>query len=99
MARYKNLFISLILASLLCTHTPIGLSQSNGTLRGQVTLETSGKPLHDTTVTIIQLKRSTETDDNGAFEFKDVPPGTYDVMAHLDRVPDSVQSVVVAAGA
>src|SRR6185503_4004595 len=74
------------------------LAQTAGSVRGTITLETSNKPLHDVTVTIIQLKRSVQTDDNGAYEFQNVPAGAYDVVAHLDRVPDIVQSVQVAAG-
>jgi iron complex outermembrane receptor protein len=70
--------------------------QSNGTLRGTVTLETSGTPIHNVIVTISQLKRSAETDEKGGYEFQNVPPGRYDLIAHLDRVPDSVQTVEVS---
>ncbi len=38
------------------------------------------------------------TDENGAFEFKDVPVGTYQVIAHLDRVPDVIRKVRVTPG-
>lgn len=75
-----------------------GYGQSNGTLRGTVTLEASGKPVHGVIVTILKLKRSADTNDNGIYEFQNVPPGTYDVVAHLDRVPDVLQSVQVAGG-
>jgi len=74
------------------------LAQAGGTLKGSVTLETSGKPVHNVSVTIMQLKRATETDDNGQYEFQNVPPGNYDVVAHLDRVPDVVQSVTITSG-
>lgn len=72
--------------------------QSNATLRGTVTLGESGKPVHNTLVTILQLKRTVGTDENGKFEFQGLPAGRYDVVAHLDRVPDLVQSVDLAAG-
>jgi iron complex outermembrane receptor protein len=75
----------------------LGQSQSNGTLRGTITLGDSGKPIHNVLVTILQLKRTVATDDNGKYEFAGVPPGNYDVVAHLDRVPDLVQSTTVAA--
>jgi iron complex outermembrane receptor protein len=74
------------------------LGQSNATLRGTVTLGESGKPVHNTLVTILQLKRTLGTDENGKYEFQAVPPGRYDVVAHLDRVPDIVQSVDLTAG-
>ena len=98
MNQHKNIFVGLILVCLLGTLSTPGLAQSSGTIRGRVTLETSDKPVHNVTVTIIQLKRATETDDSGMYEFKDVPPGKYDVVAHLDRVPDVVQKVQVNEG-
>jgi iron complex outermembrane receptor protein len=73
-------------------------AQSNGSLRGSVTLGDAGKPVHNVRVTIIQLKRSVETDERGAYEFHNVLPGTYDVAAHLDLAPDVVKSVQVTAG-
>ena len=72
---------------------------AGSTLRGTVTLETSGKPVHGVIVTILQLKQSVETGDDGVYEFQNVPAGTYSVVAHLDRVPDVVQTVQVADGA
>lgn len=72
---------------------------AGGTLKGTVTLETSGKPVHGVTVTVLQLQRSVETNDDGAYEFQNVPPGSYSVVAHLHRVPDVVQEVQVADGA
>lgn len=72
--------------------------QSTATLRGTVTLGESGKPIHNVLVTILQLKRTVDTDENGKYEFQGVAPGRYDVAAHLDRVPDSVQSVNLTAG-
>jgi len=71
-------------------------AQSSASLRGTVTLSDSGKPIHNTLVTILQLKRTVDTDENGKYEFQNVPPGRYDVVAHLDRVPDMVKSVSVS---
>lgn len=74
------------------------LAQANGTLRGTVTLEDSGAPVHNVIISITQLRRSVATDEEGKYEFQNVPPGTYDLIAHLDRVPDSTQRVEVTAG-
>jgi iron complex outermembrane receptor protein len=71
----------------------------NATLRGTVTLGDTGKPVHNVLITILQLKRTVDTDDNGKYEFTAVPPGKYDVLAHIDRVPDLVQSIDLTAGA
>lgn len=93
LVRFAALLIFLSILSLTA------LGQSNATLRGTVTLGESGKPIHNTLITILQLKRTVGTDENGKYEFQAVPPGRYDVVAHLDRVPDIVQSVDVTAGA
>jgi iron complex outermembrane recepter protein len=88
----------LICAIFLSLISSTAFAQSNGTLRGTVTLETSGSPLHNVIITITQLKRSAETDDNGVYEFQDIPPGSYDVIAELDRVPSVSKRVDVIAG-
>jgi iron complex outermembrane receptor protein len=72
---------------------------STGTIKGVVTLELSGSPVHNVNITILQLKRSVLTEDDGSYEFSDVPPGRYTVRAHLDRVPDVINTVEVSAGA
>ena len=96
----KKLSVNLVLSVLILTSLPIcSFGQSNGTLRGTVTLETSSKPVHGVIVTILQLKRSAATNDDGTYEIQNVPPGTYDVVAHLDRVPDVVQSVQMTGAA
>ena len=93
---FRHLFFALIL--LPATSLP-ALAQTNGTLRGTVTLGETGKPVHHVLITILQLKRSVDTDEAGKYEFTDVPAGKYDVVAHIDRVPDSVQSIDITAGA
>jgi iron complex outermembrane recepter protein len=89
--------IAAVLAFLSIFSLP-ALGQTNATLRGTVTLGESGQPVHNTLVTILQLKRTVGTDESGKYEFQGVPPGRYDVLAHLDRVPDIVQSVNLTAG-
>ena len=82
------IFISLISFSAFGQAAATG----TGTLRGTVTLGDSGKPIHNAIITILQLKRSVDTDDNGQLRIQDLPPGKYDVVAHLDRVPDIVRT-------
>ncbi len=38
------------------------------------------------------------TDENGAFEFGNVPAGKYQIVAHLDRVPDVVKRIESKGG-
>ena len=85
-----------ILFVMLCAAP--ALAQSTGTVRGVVTLEDTGKPVHNVQVLLLEIGRSAETDDEGKYELRDVPPGKYNVAARLDRVPDVVQGVEVRAG-
>jgi iron complex outermembrane receptor protein len=74
-----------------------GQAQTTGTLRGKVAL-TNGDPVHNVKVTIIQLKLSTETAEDGTYEFKNVPVGKYDISAHLERTPDILAKAEIASG-
>lgn len=71
---------------------------SSGTVRGTVTIEPAQQAARNAVITIVELRKSVLTDENGAFEFKDVPVGTYQVIAHLDRVPDVIKKVRVTPG-
>ncbi len=72
------------------------LAQSTGSLRGSVTLDSSNAVLHGVTVTIIGLNRKIVTDENGNYEFTNIPVGKYEVHAHLDRAPDSVKTIEIS---
>jgi iron complex outermembrane receptor protein len=97
----RSKFISgfLISVFMLSSVALVYAAQGSTTLRGKVILGDNGTPVHNVTVTILQLRRTAETDDNGVYEFQNIPAGNYDVSAHLDRVPDVVQSVKLNAGA
>ena len=82
-----------LLAILLFSSAAV--AQSNGALSGTITLSDSGKPIHNVLVTILQLRRSISTNNDGKYEFKDIPRGRYDVVAHLDRVPDTVKTIEI----
>lgn len=66
-----------------------------GTIRGTVTIQPSGTKARNAQVTITGLERVTVTDETGAFEFTNVPPGSYEIVAHLNRVPDVVKRIEV----
>ena len=83
---------------LLCISAGPGHGQQGGTLRGTVTLATGGTPLHHATVMIGQLKKRTDTGDDGKYEFTNLPPGTYTVMAHMHALTDESQTVRITAG-
>ena len=66
-----------------------------GIVDGTVLLQSTQKPLHHATVVIPALQRITETDDNGKFQFKDVPQGRYDIIAHASGLTDSRKTIDV----
>ena len=77
-----------------------GQAQENGggSIRGKIILADGGTPLHNVIVNLVQLKRSAETEDDGTYEFQNVPPGTYTILAHMEGFPDQTQQVIVTAG-
>ncbi len=70
----------------------------NGKISGKITFGEDNAVLHQVSVQIVQLKRSTVTNDVGAFEFVDVPPGKYTLLAHQEGFGDASEIVTVAAG-
>lgn len=66
---------------------------SLGAVRGNV--ESDGKPVAGATVRLLELDRSTYTDDRGEFYFPDVPRGTYTVFVHCIGYTSGRKSVQV----
>src|SRR5687767_836695 len=95
----SRIFLAARLFVICCAFSLPVLGQSNATLKGTVTLGDTGKPIHNVLVTIIQLKRTVGTNEQGQYEFQNLPPGRYDVQAHIDRVPDVVRTVQIPASA
>jgi iron complex outermembrane receptor protein len=69
-----------------------------GTVRGKVTLAAIGLPLHQVTVLIVQLGRTTETDEKGSYQFDQVPPGAYDIFVTAPALADERHKIQVVAG-
>ncbi|MDQ6652637.1 MAG: carboxypeptidase-like regulatory domain-containing protein, partial [Acidobacteriota bacterium] len=64
-------------------------------IRGVVRIEPSGMAVRNAVVTIAELRKSVLTNERGAFEIRNIPAGNYQIIAHLDRVPDVVKTVAV----
>ena len=73
-------------------------AQNSGAIRGTVSLKADSSRLHHASVVITQLRRSVETAVDGTFEFRNVPPGVYDVVAHVHALTDERKTVTVTAG-
>src|SRR5688572_3281433 len=95
----SRIFLAAKLLVICCMFSLQAFGQSSATLKGTVTLGDTGQPIHNVLVTIIQLRRTVGTNEQGEYEFQNLPPGRYDVQAHIDRVPDVVRTVQIPASA
>ncbi len=93
-----KILLSPALITVLVSITVFAQSPVSGRIRGIVRIEPSGTAAPNAIVTIIQLKKSALTDENGVFELNDIPVGKYQLIAHLDRVPDVVRIIEVTEG-
>jgi iron complex outermembrane receptor protein len=75
-----------------------GSAQSTGSIRGTVATKNGGYRLHGATVLLTRDGRSTRTDENGQFEFRNLVPGSYDIVVHAPALADQRKSVQVSAG-
>ncbi len=66
-----------------------------GRLSGTITSDVNGQQLAGVSVEIPKLKRSTETDENGKYEFMDLPNGIYTIVTHIEGFSDKAQSATV----
>ena len=90
---------SLFIALLAILFTSLTAFAQGGKISGKVTFGGDNTALHQVSVRIVQLKRTTLTDDDGIYEFNNVPAGRYTVLAHQEGFGDSAQTVVLAPGA
>jgi iron complex outermembrane receptor protein len=70
-----------------------------GVLRGKAAFKGSGVPVHNAYVSLTPSGRSTQTAADGSFEFRDVAPGAYTVLAHMHSLTAEKKTVAVEAGA
>ncbi len=88
-------FISVI--AFVLVSVSIGLAQT-ASLSGSVKSGLNDELIPGVSVEIRQLKQSTETDENGRYEFKGLPDGTYTVITHIEGFADKAQSVTISGG-
>ena len=74
-------------------------AQSSGRIVGTVSMKETGGPLHGANILVVELGRSTLSEDDGSYEFDNIPPGRYHVIAHLDSLfTEAAKVVTVEAG-
>jgi len=87
---------TIVLSAFMTLPSAMTALGAGGTIRGVVRAEPSGTAARNAVVTIAELRRTVLTDEAGAFEFQNVPAGKYQIIAHLDRIPDVVKTVEFA---
>jgi iron complex outermembrane recepter protein len=91
----KNLAILVFLFALSIT----AFAQNNGKISGKVIFGNNDSPLHEALVKIVQLNRSVETEEDGSYEFNNIPAGKYTIIAHQDGFGDATKTIVFVNGA
>ncbi|MDQ6788713.1 MAG: TonB-dependent receptor, partial [Acidobacteriota bacterium] len=74
-------------------------AQSNAKISGKITFGDIGTPLSNATVRIVQFNRTVVADSEGNYEFANLPPGRYTILAHQQGFVDLAKNVVLMAGA
>lgn len=70
-----------------------------GTVSGKVTLAEGGSPLHGATILLSPGNRLAESDAQGLFTFRNIPPGRYTAVAHMHALTDDKKTLTVESGA
>lgn len=70
-----------------------------GSISGTITTQINGLPLSGVSVQISQLRISVETDENGRYQFTNIPNGRYTIITHKDGFSDQTRAVNVSGSA
>ncbi len=92
----RQLPVGLALA-LVGTMPPPLFPQDGGTLRGTVSLIENGDPVHGAVVLVVGPGLVALSDERGAFDIENVPPGVYEILAQREHLTAERQTVVIAA--
>lgn len=94
-----KLRISYLSGLLIILFSSVAALAQTGTIRGVIKSEVGNEPIPNVSVQITQLRRNTVTDASGAYEFTNLPPGRYTVVAHIEGFSDRTQTVQLTTGA
>lgn len=76
----------------------ISVFSQGGTLSGTITNEVNNEPVPGVRVEIIRLGRNAETDENGRYEFTNLPNGNYTLITHIEGFADKTQQIQFSGG-
>lgn len=93
----KSLLLLVAFALLAAVAPVLEAQDAPGRIRGRL-LDDDDRGIAGASVTIDALSRAEVTGPNGEFDFRNVPPGTYDLQFTLSDNVDTMNGVVVAVG-
>lgn len=94
---FMQKILLILFLSLISSLAVVG--QNAGSIGGTITSQVNGTPVAGVSVEITQLRRSTETDGQGKYEFAGLTPGRYTLVTHIEGFSDQTRSVVLTSGA
>ncbi len=94
----QTVFKTFLLTATIILSTSTIIFAQTGTLSGTITSDTNRQSVAGVSVEIPRLKRSTETDENGVYQFTDLPNGTFTIVTHIEGFSDKAQSVTISGG-
>ena len=89
-------FAAVLAAAALGTATV--LAQETGAVRGTVTLEENGGPVHGAVILVVGSGAFALTDEQGMFEIDNIPASSYEVLAQREHLTAGRQMVTVDPG-
>ena len=79
---------------------PFSVLSQTGDIQGTVYQRSTGKPLTGADVRITETEQTQKTDENGIFQFTELPEGTYTfVVTHPTETAPTAVSVEISSGA
>ncbi|MCY4636201.1 MAG: TonB-dependent receptor [Acidobacteria bacterium] len=85
-------------ATLAAGTTTTLMAQEAGAVRGTVTLEENGGPVHGGVILVVGSGAFALTDEQGMFEIDNIPAGSYEVLAQREHLTAGRQTVTVEPG-
>ena len=74
------------------------LAQTAASIRGKVTLANSSEPIQHAHVLLIPSGKGTMSSPTGEYEFNNLPPGRYELVARMSAMSDDRKKIEVKAG-
>jgi len=90
--RHSKLLVPAVFISLWLGITAAAQSPA-GKIYGTVRISPSERVVSNAVLRILETNQSVLTNERGAYEFSGMRAGKYQIVAHLDRLPETIQTI------